>query len=418
MSAEAFFVSACIARKRCILDILLISFVAYLLDRGVPFQAILIGGAVLGLVVEVLSRPSPRRRVATLTRSCPEPSTTSSPNAPTMNETAWNITRKSDGTEVWELDDGHLPERPQAVGDYSEVEFLKRRIEDELHAKWAAQRLILDPPAARIAGRVARIEPHEPEANYKALWLAFPDDEGTNQAVRVRGLTADLGMVYEGDALQVALTWKYGRLTLSEIEEHINADLAGPMPEVRLPDLKPKGASTKDGKLPTMDDLDKAAREGEWGALNHSVYRFQVPVHITMSPKYRAKSFEGRAIEVQAICREVAEAEGLNVIALAAEDDHLHLLGIPAGKGGCPPTWQWSRWVGRFKALTSKKLKSLPGLETFQWQVGYALTAVHGGKQSSEESLEVVKRYVMSQGRQEDQEDALDPAKDSEDEAG
>lgn len=384
------------------MDILLISLVLFLVDRGVPLHAFLIGGVTMGLFIGILNRPSPQRHAVVSSRTCQAPSTALSPGAPSMNALAWTITRKSDGTEIWELDDGLQSERPLAPGDDSEVEFLKRRLEEELHAKWEARRLILDPPAARIAGRVARIEPHDPEANYKALWLAFPDGEGKYQAVKVRGLVSDLGMVSEGDALQVALTWKYGRLTLSEIENHLTADLAGPMPEVQLPDPKPKGASSKDGKLPTMDDLDKAAREGEWGALNHSVYRFQVPVHITMSPKYRAKSFEGRAVEVQAICREVAEAEGLSVIALAAEDDHLHLLGIPAGKGGCPPTWQWSRWIGRFKALTSKKLKDIPGLETFQWQVGYALTAVHGGKQSSEESLEVVKRYVMAQGDQED----------------
>lgn len=408
---------------------IVIPLLAYLVERGLPIEVIYIGGTILGAAIAFASRTPARRRVpfeASQSRRsgimmgipAAEPlSSTPLPSSAT-EPTDWIVTNREDGTQVWELGDGLQTERTRAPGDDSEVEFLKRRLEEELHAKWEAQCMILDPPAARIAGRVARIEPHDPEASHKALWLAFPDDEGNYQAVKVRGLVGDLGMVSEGDALQVALTWKYGRLTLSEIENHINAELAGPMPKVQLPDPKPKGANSKDGKLPTMDELDKAAREGEWGALNHSVYRFQVPVHITMSPKYRAKSFEGRAIEVQAICREVAEAEGLNVIALAAEDDHLHLLGIPAGKGGCPPTWQWSRWVGRFKALTSKKLKSLPGLETFQWQVGYALTAVHGGKQSSEESLEVVKRYVMSQGRQEDQEDALDPAKDSKDEVG
>lgn len=402
------------------MDILLISLVLFLVDRGVPLHAFLIGGVALGLIIGILNRPSPQRRAVISSRTYQAPSTESSPGVPSMGAMAWTITRKTNGTEIWELGDGQQTERTRAPGDDFEVEFLKRRLEEELHAKWEAQRLILEPPAARIAGRVARIEPHDPGASHKALWLAFPDDEGNYQAVKVKGLVGDLGMVSEGDAIQVALTWKYGRLTLSEVENHITADLAGPMPEVQLPNPKPKpkpkGASSKDGNLPSMDELDKAAREGGWGALNHSVYRFQVPVHITMSPKYRAKSFEGRAIDVQAICREVAEAEGLNIIALAAEVDHLHLLGIPAGKGGCPPTWQWSRWVGRFKALTSKRLKSLPGLETFQWQVGYALTAVHGGKQSSEESLEVVKRYVMSQGRQEDQEDALD-AKDSEEEA-
>jgi REP element-mobilizing transposase RayT len=241
-----------------------------------------------------------------------------------------------------------------------------------------------------------------------------PDEDGNHQGIRIRGQVDDLARLCEGDAVQVAATWRYGRLTATEVEEHTPADEVGePVPEVRLPDVKPKvqDAANQDGKLPTMDELDKAAREGEWGALNHSVYRFMVPVHVTFSPKRRAKVFAGRAAEVQQVCREVAEAEGLNVIALAAEEDHLHLLGLPSGKGGCPPTWQWARWVGRFKALTSKKLKALPGLEAFQWQTGYAITAVHGGRQGAEQALEVVKRYVEGQGVQEahqdDQEEAL-----------
>ncbi|MNR82474.1 Transposase IS200 like protein [compost metagenome] len=402
------------------MDIIIFAIVSILMELGVGPVSFLVGGAVLGLIGSALSQLQYQRRVVIQDSSLPSsiiepPDQVDSPKA---EQTAWTVTSKSDGTEVWELDDGQQTERQRLPGDDSEVVFLKRRIEEELHAKWAVQRLVLDPPAARIVGRIARIDHHDPEASQKAFWLAFPDDEGNYQAVMVRGLAGDLGMVSAGDALQVALTWKYGRLTLTEIEEHITADLAGPMPEVKLPEAKPKDASSKDGKLPTMDELDKTARESEWGSLNHSVYRFQVPVHITMSPKYRAKSLEGRAIEVQTICREVAEAEGLNVIALAAEDDHLHLLGLPAGKGGCPPTWQWSRWVGRFKALTSKRLKALPGLEAFQWQTGYALTAVHGGKQSSEESLEVVRRYVMSQGHQEDQEGSLDAAEGSEEGEG
>lgn len=385
----------------------------YLLARGISMQTVMTVMMSTGATIGILSRLPWRRMVIHVrNRRQAKPVTAppfsedslrqATPQTQTDEAMNWNITSKRNGTEIWEIGDGQQNERHRIPGDESEVAFLKRRLEEELHAKWAAQRLILEPPAARIAGRVARIEPHDPEATHKALWLAFPDDEGNNQAVKVRGLVGDLSLISERDGVQVALTWKYGRLTLAEIEDHVTADLAGPMPEVKLPEPNPKGTVSKDGKLPTMDELDKAAREGEWGSLNHSVYRFQVPVHITMCPKYRAKSFEGRATEVQAICREVAETEGFSVIAIAAESDHIHLLGIPSGAGGMPPTWIWSRWVGRFKALTSKRLKSLTGLEDFQWQTGYAITSVNGGRQSSEESLDVVKRYVMSQGHQDE----------------
>lgn len=122
--------------------------------------------------------------------------------------------------------------------------------------------------------------------------------------------------------------------------------------------------------------------------------------HITTAPKGRAKAFEGKAREVQAILRAVAEAEGLRVIAVAAESDHIHLLGVPAGPGGMPPSWTWARWVGRWKALTSKRLKALSGLEAFEWQTGYSLTSVSGGRQGAEDALAVVRAYIEGQGEQ------------------
>lgn len=194
-----------------------------------------------------------------------------------------------------------------------------------------------------------------------------------------------------------------------EVEER--AACAEPMPEVQIPELKSKDvAEKKDGQLPSMEDLEKATAGDGWGSLNHCKYRAPMAWHLTTSPKYRAKSFEGRAAEVQAILREVAEAEGLRVIALAAESDHIHLLGLPAGTGGMPPSWTWSRWVGRWKALTSKRLKALPGLEDFTWQVGYALTSVNGGKQGAEAALEVVRAYVEAQGDQGAEEGGIDQA--------
>jgi len=106
---------------------------------------------------------------------------------------------------------------------------------------------------------------------------------------------------------------------------------------------------------------------------------------------------------------EALVAEGMKVIAIAAEPDHVHLLGLPGGEGGMPPTWQWSRWIGRWKALTSKRLKSLPGLDDFEWQTGYALAAVSGGKQGAQDALAIVEAYVRAQGDQSDEPEAGDP---------
>lgn len=362
--------------------------------------AILVGGGAVLFLANYLLSPAPVRP-APPSEDVPEDATEriliyDEGNDP---DDDWQAPAEQAGNlVVWEISD-EAEAAPEQ--DPEMVKFLRKRLEAEIRAKWLAQQLALMGPAdARIAGRVARIDRKSEEAQYGSIWMAVADDQDGHQAIKVQGAFADLGVVSEGDRLTLRAGWSRGRLIWMEVEAQEACE--DPLPEVKLPEPNGKETASQDGKLPTMAELDKAAREGGWGALNHSVYRFPVPVHITMAPKGRAKLFEGKASEVQAIMREVAEAEGLMVIACASEGDHIHLLGIPDGKGGMPPTWQWSRWVGRWKALTSRRLKSLPGLEGFQWQTGYAITSVTGGKQGGEEALEIVRRYVEAQGDQGD----------------
>ncbi|MNX94182.1 Transposase IS200 like protein [compost metagenome] len=311
----------------------------------------------------------------------------------------WTRTQTSTGSIVFENTGEEVPTPKASASEVDELEFLRHRLEEEIKAKWELQRRVLDGAAtARFTGRVARIDAKSEEAKTRTVWLAVEDEDGY-QAIRLTAEAADLSYISGGERVTIACRWRRGHLVLWEIESC--EDVEEPLPEVKLPEPKGKADDVgKDGKLPTMDELDAEARKGGWGALNHSVYRCPIAWHLTTSPKGRAKAFDGRAVEVQAILREVAEAEGLTVIACAAEGDHIHLLGLPSGKGGMPPTWVWSRWIGRWKSLTSRRLKSLPGLEAFEWQTGYALTSVAGGKQGAEEALEIVKRYVDAQGDQ------------------
>lgn len=279
-----------------------------------------------------------------------------------------------------------------------DVQKLRETLHDAHRRLWEAQAQLLEPNTTRMVGRVARIDPLKDGERQATLWLALDDEHDRHQAIRLRAATDALQGLYVGARITLIAGWRYGRLSVIEVEGVRLVE--DPMPEVKLPEAKPTEAKSQDGKLPTLDELEMAAREGGWGNLNHSVYRIPTPFHLTTSPKCRTKAFEGRAVEVQAILREVAEAEGLTVIAVAAEADHIHLLGVPAGAGGMPPSWQWSRWVGRWKALTSRRLKALPGLAEFEWQTGYALTSVHGGRQGAEDALEVVRRYVEAQGVQ------------------
>lgn len=340
----------------------------------------------------------------------PEPKTPQPETAASIGEAdGWTKVRENpDGIGVlWELADDSPFERASGA-DLSEVEFLRRRLQEELRAKWQALQLALDENTCRLVGRVVRIDRKSEEAAYGSIWLAIPDaEEGGHQAIRLHGAFTDLVQVAATDRVTLLASWRRGHLRWLEVEDR--AACTEPMPEVTLPEPKPKDPAGKnDGQLPTMAELEKATSGDGWGSLNHCRFRAPMAWHLTTSPKYRAKSFAGRAAEVQAILREVAEAEGFDVIAIAAESDHVHLLGLPKGRGGMPPNWTWSRWVGRWKALTSKKLKALPGLEDFQWQVGYALTSVNGGKQGAEAALEVVRAYVEAQGHQDDPEDALD----------
>lgn len=331
----------------------------------------------------------------------PDEPTFSGPPPIDADGSRWVKTETPTGSIVYENTGEEEPMHQASDVEDPELEFLKQRLEEELKAKWDLQRQVLVGPAsARITGRVARIDTKSEEAKTRTVWLAVEDENGY-QAIRLAAQAADLSYVSGGERVTVSCQWRRGHLALWEIESCEDSD--EPLPEIKMPEPKAKAeVNGIDGKLPTMDELDAEVRKGGWGALNHSVYRFPVPVHITMAPKGRAKLFEGKATEVQGIMREVAESEGLRVIACASEGDHIHLLGMPAGKGGMPPTWQWSRWVGRWKALTSRRFKSLPGLEEFQWQTGYAITSVSGGKQGAEEALEIVKRYVEAQGDQSD----------------
>lgn len=332
-----------------------------------------------------------------------EPSTPSAwaPPAVWDDGSHWAKSQTSTGSIVYENTGGEVSMPTASGATNPELEFLRLRLEEEIKAKWELQRRVRDGAAtARITGRVVRIDAKSEEAKTRTVWLAVEDEDGY-QAIRLTAEAADLTYISGGERVTIACRWRRGHLVFWEIESCEDVD--APLPEVKLPEPKAKADNEgKDGKLPTMDELDAEARKGGWGALHHSVYRCPIAWHLTTSPKGRAKVFEGRAVEVQAILREVAEAEGLTVIACAAEGDHIHLLGLPSGKGGMPPTWTWSRWIGRWKALTSRRLKSIPGLEAFDWQTGYALTAVSGGKQGAADALEIVKRYVEAQGDQGD----------------
>ncbi|MBU6428676.1 MAG: IS200/IS605 family transposase, partial [Cyanobacteria bacterium REEB65] len=194
--------------------------------------------------------------------------------------------------------------------------------------------------------------------------------------------------------LTIACRFHRGRQQLVELLGVQDTD--EPLPHARVPERDRPDKT--DGMLIHPSELEKMAAKGGFTAQSHSVFRIPIAWHLVMAPKYRSKAFEGKAAEVQRILRSVAEAEGMTVVAVAAEEDHVHVL-----LRGMTPKTCWSDWIGRWKALTSRQLKAIPGLESFSWQVGYALNSVAGGQQGADEDLKAVEEYIRAQGDQTDE---------------
>lgn len=257
------------------------------------------------------------------------------------------------------------------------------------------------PAVAVIKGRLARIDTI-PDKQEVFCWVISEDEgylddygeprQGLYQSIRIKAELSKLSsLMSEYPMVTAVCIFHRGILTLDYLEDVRDCD--DELPNARLPKRDIQGNSA-DGHLVPLDSLNKLG-EGGFQSLNHSVYRIPVVFHITCCPKYRAKSFEGRAVEIQTILRYVSEQEGMKVIAVAAETDHIHLL----LKGMTPKTC-WSEWMANFKARTSARIKKLEGLEGFRWQVGYSISTVNGGKQTMDAALRAVEGYILAQGVQ------------------
>jgi REP element-mobilizing transposase RayT len=303
-----------------------------------------------------------------------------------------------------------------------ELKDLRDQLDRERNAREQAEALALEGDAvARLRGRVARVDTIDEDDVNCIVWLVLSDEyeddfgelrPGGHQAIRIKCPRSRIWKLSDGCMVTAVCRFHRGRLELDYFDEI--EDSSEPMPAKSLPERYTKVLMGETKRLPSFKDLDVDGKKKGWGSLNHCVFRHSVPVHITMASKRREAVFESCAADAQQIMREVAESEGVTVLAIAAEVDHIHLLIVVAGEGGTPPTWVWSSWIGRWKALTSKKLKEIPGLEGFTWQTGYAITSVSGGKQSAESALEVVRAYIANQG---DQEEPLEVREEVMDEA-
>lgn len=270
---------------------------------------------------------------------------------------------------------------------------------------------IFDGPAvARIRGRVARVDPGR-EAGEVVLLLAvedhgFLDDRGEprpglHQILRVHARVAEIGcLATAGAAPEISLTAIFHKSRLQLVSIEAIDEFDGPLPDVRLPKRPEERPSRRDGELPAIEDVTKPTKAG-WGVAAHSVWRHQVPIHLVWACKRRQTRLVGWEAMAQTVIRQIAEEEGVEVIAVAFEQhsgSHVHLLVRHPGPG-TPPTWSWPHFVNRVKSISSRRLRAIDA--EFSWQQGYALAAVHGGKQGAEAALAAVKAYCDAQAAQE-----------------
>lgn len=268
------------------------------------------------------------------------------------------------------------------------------------------------PATARIEGRLVRADKADDLGKVVDLWVCATDqyrnDDGTFrdawQAIKVRAETIRLWALTDGCNLVLQRQFHQGRLVLDEIESI--EECAEPLPEVRVPKRKVEVLNQADSHLADIADLDKAAKAGGWGSLAHSVYRFAVPVHIVFATKVRSQCLLGPEAMAQLIIRQVVEAEPghVEVVAVAVENHsggHVHLVLRHSKPGGTPPTWAWPRFIGRIKALASRRIATLPELDDWPgFHDDYSITAVHGRRQGAEQALAAVEAYVRGQGDQ------------------
>ena len=237
---------------------------------------------------------------------------------------------------------------------------------------------------------------------------AFEDADGElrpagHQILRVRAKTWKLSRLSDGCEVEAVCRFHKGRLVLDRFESVVDRD--DPLPDVRLPERK-VAINDADGHLPDINEVDKAARAGGWGTLAHSVYKMNIPVHVVYAVKGRSQCLLGSETLAQMVLRQVIEAEpgDVEVIAVAVENHsggHVHLVLRHSKPGGTPPTWSWPRFIGRIKALASRRIAALPGVVDFPgFQDGYSICSVGGGRNGAETALEVVRQYVINQGVQ------------------
>ena len=130
---------------------------------------------------------------------------------------------------------------------------------------------------------------------------------------------------------------------------------------------------------------------------SHSVYSLQY--HLIQVVKYRREIFDDPMIVdyLKQRVREISETFGVNVINQECDRDHIHIL------FRSKPVLDIPRYVNALKTNTSREIRrNFPQVEkklwkkTF-WSPSYFLAT------TGEVTLDILKQYVESQGKNEDQ---------------
>lgn len=294
-----------------------------------------------------------------------------------------NINTPDDSHEV-EIIDLTAPRKTRRVSD--DVQQLKERLLEVQRELWATQAKVLGPGTVRFVGRVAAVELTK-SGTQAMVTLVVPDEGERHQALRLRAKVAEVANMWIGAEVTLTATWRFGRLTLIEVEDLREVD--EPMPVVPVVEKKATEGSVPDW----LDSKAVNAARDLLKASDGSSSVSDLKLHIVFCTKRRGKVLTGAMVDrFKALAAEVIAEKGLGkLLAANAEADHAHLaLHLPVSVSA-------SEAAGAIKAYTARLLRrEYPELRAHDseslWQRGFYAGAIGRGG-----DLSTVLAYINEQ---------------------
>ncbi|BCS91325.1 MAG: IS200/IS605 family transposase [Candidatus Micrarchaeota archaeon] len=127
---------------------------------------------------------------------------------------------------------------------------------------------------------------------------------------------------------------------------------------------------------------------------SHSVYALYY--HYVQVVKYRRKIFDNEKIieYLKSLIKEISDNFKVEVIDIGVDKDHFHML------FKAKPTLNIPKYINTIKTITSREIqKNFPEVKEKLWK-GHLWASSYFLATSGQVTLEVLKKYVESQGKE------------------